>query len=75
MHSISTLFLSFSPLLNQGVPLNDSANLRLQIAEVGQAVLGSNLLGLQVGNEPDLYAAQVSRNSIRLIVNLTCLFL
>jgi hypothetical protein len=42
-----------------GVPFNDTANLRLQIAEVGYAVLGDNLIGLQVGNEPDLYAACV----------------
>lgn len=35
--------------------MNDTKNLRLQIAEVGSAVLGDNLLGLQVGNEPDLY--------------------
>ena len=38
-----------------GVPLNESENLRLGIAEVGQAVLGDKLKGLQVGNEPDLY--------------------
>jgi hypothetical protein len=43
-----------------GVPFNDTANLRLQIAEVGQAILGDNLIGLQAGNEPDLYAAYVS---------------
>ncbi|TDL20289.1 glycoside hydrolase family 79 protein [Rickenella mellea] len=39
-----------------GVPLNDTANLRLEIAELSQAVLGPNLKGMQVGNEPDLYA-------------------
>ena len=38
-----------------GVGMNDTKNLRLQIAEVGEAILGENLLGLQVGNEPDLY--------------------
>ncbi|KAF7967416.1 hypothetical protein HWV62_34391 [Athelia sp. TMB] len=38
-----------------GVPMNDTSHLRLQIAEVGEAILGDNLLGLQVGNEPDLY--------------------
>ena len=38
-----------------GVPLNDTTNLRLQIAEYGERILGDNLLGLQVGNEPDLY--------------------
>ena len=36
--------------------MNDTTNLHLQIAEVSEAVLGRNLLGLQVGNEPDLYA-------------------
>jgi hypothetical protein len=40
-----------------GIPFNDTSNLRLQIAEVGEAVLGDKLLGLQVGNEPDLYSA------------------
>ena len=44
-----------------GIPFNDTANLRLQIAEVGEAVLGKNLIGLQVGNEPDLYAAHGHR--------------
>lgn len=42
-----------------GVPFNDTTNPRLQIAEVGEAVLGSNLLGLQLSNEPDLYSACV----------------
>ncbi|KAH9929444.1 uncharacterized protein B0H18DRAFT_1153432 [Fomitopsis serialis] len=39
-----------------GLPLNDTSNLRLAIAEYGESILGGNLLGLQVGNEPDLYA-------------------
>uniref|UniRef100_A0A8H7XVC6 Beta-glucuronidase C-terminal domain-containing protein n=1 Tax=Psilocybe cubensis TaxID=181762 RepID=A0A8H7XVC6_PSICU len=38
-----------------GVPFNDSANFRLGIAEQGQAILGDFLVGLQAGNEPDLY--------------------
>jgi hypothetical protein len=38
-----------------GIPFNDSVNLRLGIAEAGEAILGSNLLGFQLGNEPDLY--------------------
>lgn len=38
-----------------GIPFNDSVNWRLQIAEQGQAVLGSNLLALQAANEPDFY--------------------
>ncbi|KAF7972459.1 hypothetical protein HWV62_17946 [Athelia sp. TMB] len=40
-----------------GVPMNDTSNPRLQIAEDGERILGSNLLGLQVGNEPDLYGS------------------
>lgn len=40
--------------------MNDTSNLRLQIAEVGEGILGANLIGLQVGNEPDLYAGYVS---------------
>jgi hypothetical protein len=39
-----------------GIPLNDTSNLRLDIAEQGQKILGDYLVGLQVGNEPDLYA-------------------
>jgi hypothetical protein len=38
-----------------GVPMNDTNNPRLQIAEYAEEILGDNLLGLQVGNEPDLY--------------------
>ena len=40
--------------------MNDTTNLRLGIAQVAEAVLGDNLLGLQLGNEPDLYAGYVS---------------
>ncbi|OCH87689.1 glycoside hydrolase family 79 protein [Obba rivulosa] len=46
-----------------GIPLNDTTNLRLQIAEYGESILGNNLLGLQVGNEPDLYARHGHRPS------------
>jgi hypothetical protein len=34
------------------------------IAEVGKAVLGPKLIGFQVGNEPDLYAAYVLFDSL-----------
>ena len=34
------------------------------IAEVGEAVLGPKLIGFQVGNEPDLYAAYVLFDSL-----------
>lgn len=48
-----------------GIPFNDTNNLRLGIAEVGEAVLSGPgyLLGFQVGNEPDLYAAHQNRPS------------
>ncbi|KZS99865.1 glycoside hydrolase family 79 protein, partial [Laetiporus sulphureus 93-53] len=39
-----------------GMPLNDSSNLHLAIAEYGERILGDNLIGLQIGNELDLYA-------------------
>ncbi|KAF4618770.1 hypothetical protein D9613_010025 [Agrocybe pediades] len=44
-----------------GVPFNDTSNFRLQIAEQGQAILGDYLIGLQVGNEPDLYVSHNHR--------------
>ncbi|PPQ81022.1 hypothetical protein CVT26_002903 [Gymnopilus dilepis] len=45
-----------------GVPFNDTSNFRLQIVERGQEILGDYLIGLQVGNEPDLYAGHGHRN-------------
>lgn len=39
-----------------GVPFNDTNNLRLQIVEDANRILGDNLLGMQAANEPDLYA-------------------
>ncbi|KAJ7145149.1 glycoside hydrolase family 79 protein [Mycena crocata] len=39
-----------------GVPMNDTNNLRLGIAETAEAVLGNKLVGFQVGNEPDQYS-------------------
>ncbi|OBZ74672.1 Beta-glucuronidase [Grifola frondosa] len=44
-----------------GIPFNDTTNLRLEIAEYGESILGSNVLGFQVGNEPDLYVAHGHR--------------
>ncbi|EJD02698.1 uncharacterized protein FOMMEDRAFT_140601 [Fomitiporia mediterranea MF3/22] len=38
-----------------GVPFNDTQNPRLLMGELGEKILGDNLLGLQLGNEPDLY--------------------
>ncbi|KAG5640479.1 hypothetical protein DXG03_008374 [Asterophora parasitica] len=46
-----------------GIPFNDTSNFRLQIAEQGQAILGDYLIGLQAGNEPDLYARHGHRPS------------
>ena len=55
------LLANVSSLVNAkwylGIPMNDTTHLRLQIAELGDAVLGDNVLGYQVGNEPDLYAS------------------
>lgn len=50
-----------------GVPMNDTNNLRLQIAQAGEQILGDNLLGLQVGNEPDLYGRYASSCSFACI--------
>jgi hypothetical protein len=44
-----------------GIPFNDTSNLRLGIAEQGEKILGGYLAGLQVGNEPDLYAGHGHR--------------
>lgn len=38
-----------------GVPFFDVPNFKLDIAERGQQILGDRLIGIQVGNEPDLY--------------------
>ncbi|RDX49745.1 hypothetical protein OH76DRAFT_1403331 [Lentinus brumalis] len=44
-----------------GIPFNDTTNLRLQIAEAGDAILGDNILAYQLGNEPDLYVSHGHR--------------
>ncbi|KAE9392594.1 hypothetical protein BT96DRAFT_864152 [Gymnopus androsaceus JB14] len=44
-----------------GIPFNDSSNFRLEIAQSAQAILGDYLIGVQAGNEPDLYAAHGHR--------------
>ncbi|KAF8064391.1 glycoside hydrolase family 79 protein [Lyophyllum atratum] len=46
-----------------GIPFNDSSSFRLGIAEQGQAILGDFLIGLQAGNEPDLYVRHGHRPS------------
>jgi hypothetical protein len=45
--------------LRTGIPFNDTTNLRMAIAEAGEQIIGDHLIGLQVGNEPDLYSAYV----------------
>jgi len=38
-----------------GLPFNDTTNPRTTLAELAQARLGKHLIGMQLGNEPDLY--------------------
>ncbi|KAJ7620418.1 glycoside hydrolase family 79 protein [Roridomyces roridus] len=45
-----------------GVPFNDTTKFRFEIVEMGEAILGDNILGIQAGNEPDLYVAHKHRN-------------
>ncbi|KAH9916667.1 glycoside hydrolase family 79 protein [Amylocystis lapponica] len=56
--SVSIRVVHISALVNTkwylGVSMNDTTNVRLAVAEYGERILGNNLLGLQVGNEPDL---------------------
>lgn len=63
------MMANISSLVNvywfMGIPFNDTSNFRLAIAEKGQAILGDYLSGLQVGNEPDLYAKHERRPSVR----------
>lgn len=51
--------------VSSGIPFNDTSNFRLAIAEKGQTILGKYLAGLQVGNEPDLYAKHNRRPAVR----------
>jgi hypothetical protein len=63
---VSISFINYSApftLSHIGIPLNDTSNLRLDIATEGERILGSNILGFQVGNEPDLYARHGHRPS------------
>lgn len=47
-----------------GIPFNDTNNFRLGIAETGTAILGDYLIGLQAGNEPDLYLRHQHRQDV-----------
>ncbi|KAF9036340.1 hypothetical protein BJ165DRAFT_1533176 [Panaeolus papilionaceus] len=61
LYTIDMFYIAanISSLLNVkwflGIPFNQTSPWRLEIAEYGQQILGDNLLGLQAGNEPDLY--------------------
>jgi len=57
-----------------GIPFNDTSNFRLAIADQGQKILGDYLIGLQAGNEPDLYADHGHRPSVS-VVGFTRIFL
>lgn len=46
-----------------GIPFFNVTPPQLAIAEASQAILGDFLLGLQAGNEPDLYSAHNHRPS------------
>ena len=46
-----------------GIPFNDTANWRFQIAELGEEILGDRLIAFQAANEPDLYGAHGHRNT------------
>ncbi|KAI0673206.1 glycoside hydrolase superfamily [Trametes maxima] len=56
LHLLSNVSALVNAKWYLGIPMNDTSNLRLQIAEAADAILGDNVLGYQVGNEPDLYA-------------------
>lgn len=68
--------------LISGIPFHDPKNVNLKIMSDGQAILGDYLLGMQVGNEPDLYFLnghrdvsaqfpQVDRNCLRALFSPT----
>jgi hypothetical protein len=58
--------LSFLPRVKYrsripGIPFFDPPEFNLNISNYGEAILGEYLIGLQVGNEPDLYVAHGHR--------------
>lgn len=46
-----------------GIPFNDTSKPRLRVAEVAEQVLGDNIVGFQLGNEPDLYQSHGYRQT------------
>jgi len=59
MHICTFIPLTCTNSGQTGIPFNDSVNWRLTIAEQAQSIVGSHLLGLQAGNEPDFYQQYV----------------
>lgn len=53
-----------------GIPWNDTSagNIRLAVADRGQEILGEYLIGLQAGNEPDLYARHGHRAEVNQVL-------
>ena len=49
-----------------GIPLNETHRFRTRVAEEALTILGDNLLGLQVGDQPDQYAIAGMRPYVRL---------
>jgi len=48
-----------------GIPFFNTTPFNLDIAERSQVILGEYLIGLQAGNEPDLYGRHGHRNEVR----------
>jgi hypothetical protein len=48
-----------------GIPLNETHRFRTRVAEEALTILGDNLLGLQVGDQPDQYAIAGMRPYVR----------
>ncbi|KAJ7588772.1 hypothetical protein C8J56DRAFT_889536 [Mycena floridula] len=75
LYTLDLLILmhEISDILNvrwyMGAPFNDTSNLKLQIMEHGQAILGDYLLGMQVGNELDLFSVGGRARSVNYTIN------
>lgn len=52
----------------QGIPFNDTTNWRLDVVKYGQAILGDRLLGIQAGNEPDLFVRHGNRPEVHIAI-------
>ncbi|KIY63991.1 glycoside hydrolase family 79 protein [Cylindrobasidium torrendii FP15055 ss-10] len=62
-----TIMSAISDLVNVrwflGIPFFDTNPFDLSLSQASRAILGDKLLGLQAGNEPDLYSRHGHRNS------------